>query len=262
LSALVFTIISPSIAIASTISQGYTSKLPLPAGTVVGLDPAVGLGVQAASQDSLEGLLGVAVGGQDALISFSSDANQVQVATSGIADTLVSDMQGPIKKGDKVTASPINGVGMKAVTSGKILGTAQTDFDPKAAGVVKRQIKDKTGASHDVQIGNVQVLVDVSYYVAGTGEATILPKFLQDLSTLIAGKKVSTVRIVTALLILLIGLASATILLYSSAKSSIVSIGRNPLSQKAVYKGLIQVFIISAVILAVSIGSVYLIISR
>lgn len=252
-----------SIATSAAISQGYKSSEPVPAGALVSLDQANPLTVQPANRDRLESMLGVVVAPTDSLISFATEANQVQVATNGLASAMVSNIDGDIKKGDKITASPINGIGMKANTSTKVVGVAQADFDPNAPGTTKKKIKDNAGKEYDISIGQLPILVDVAYYVKGTGDdKTPLPKFLQDLSTLIAGKKVSTARIIAGLVILLVGLASATILLYSSARSSIISIGRNPLSQKAVYKGLIQVFIVVLVILAVSFGVVYVIMTR
>ncbi len=51
------------------------------------------------------------------------------LATNGEAYVWVSLANGPIKKGDFITSSPWEGVGMKATGPGPILGTAAEDID-------------------------------------------------------------------------------------------------------------------------------------
>jgi hypothetical protein len=152
---------------------------------------------------------------------------------------------------------------MKATQSTKILGVAQTGFSSTSPGATAETIKDKSGVGHTVYVGEVSVLVDVAYYVAGAGnDSSIVPAYLQQLTDAIAGKSVSPLRIVVGMLVLLLAIISVTVLLYSSVRNSIISIGRNPLSQGAVYRSLIQVLLVVAAILAAAIGAVYLILTR
>ncbi len=72
----------------------------------------------------------------------------------------------------------------------------------------------------------------------------------------------SLLRIIIAFIIFFTTLLTVSVLLYSAIRNSIISIGRNPLSQAAVYKGLSQVFVLVLVILIVAFGSIYLVVSR
>lgn len=64
-----------------------------------------------------------------AIIINSKSTNGVPVISDGNVYVLVSSKSGPIKKGDMITTSTIPGVGVKAVKSGYILGTALEDYD-------------------------------------------------------------------------------------------------------------------------------------
>jgi hypothetical protein len=248
---------------AASIAQGYRASEPLTAGTIASVDPANANSVLPANPDRLEGLIGVVVNTNDALLLVSSGLDQVQVATSGVVGTYVTDLNGDIKVGDKITPSPLNGVGMKALTSTKVVGIAQADFSTKTDGAVKRKIKDKNGAEKEVAVGQIPAIISVAYYVSGNGnDKTIIPVFLQNLANEIAGRKVAPLPIIISGVIILIALIVITSLVYGAIKSSIISIGRNPLSQGAVYRSLLQVSALVMGILTVALVTVYLILTR
>jgi len=71
----------------------------------------------------------IGVVSRDAAIVFNSNATSdgVPVISYGEVYMLVSTRDGPIKKGDLLTTSTIPGVGVKAVKSGYVLGTALED---------------------------------------------------------------------------------------------------------------------------------------
>jgi hypothetical protein len=246
----------------ASLSQGYRADAAINRGSIVSLknDSTT---VEEANSERLEGLLGVVIAGQEALINLSSQDSTVQVATSGLAETLVSTINGEIKIGDRITASPINGVGMKATTSARIVGVAQSELTDATSGAVSYEVKDRDGSTKTVFVGRAAVLLDISYYVAGTGdERTVIPKVIQDLSDAIAGKRVSTTRIIVSGVLMTLALVLVVVLVYGAVKSSIISIGRNPLSQPEVRRSLLQVVAISIGVLLAAIVSIYLIISR
>lgn len=210
--------------------------------------------VELANTDRVNELVGVI--GENSLLEFTSDDKEVKVVTSGVASVLVSDLNGEIKAGDKVTASPIDGVGMKASDSAQIVGTAQVDFDPGNA--ASRTITDKEGKSQTVRIGLVAAQINVTYFVP-QDDTSFLPSFLQNFANSIGGREVSPVRVIVSAILLLIGLISIAVLLYSSVHSSIISIGRNPLSERAVNKSLLEVGLVTIGILLVTLIAVYLI---
>jgi hypothetical protein len=251
-------------AVSAALSQGYSSAEPLAYGTVVGGDKSRANSVKPSSPETVEDLLGVVVPPESALLSLSGGTgSEIQVATSGLASTLVSNLNGDIKSGDKVTVSPLVGVGMKALLSTKVLGVAQADFSAASDNVTTKEVKDKTGNTKSVAIGQIPVLVEVSYFVSGSGEQkTLVPRFVQDLANAVAGKKVSLLRIGLATGLLIFSLIVVGLLIFGSVHSSIISIGRNPLSQTAIFRSLATVILVSGIILGVTLGAIYLILSQ
>ncbi len=249
-----------SAAAAASLSQGYKASGSIAPGSLVVLQHD-SQSITPATPALVDNLVGVSVKPDEALLSLSSTNDETQVATSGIVNTLVTDLGGPVKAGDRITASAIAGVGMKASISGKVVGTARTDFVPTGATARPVEVKTTAGTSQTVQVGQIPVEIQVGYYTA-PGDQSIVPGPLQQIFDQIARKKVSAIRIIIGLLLMLIALVVVTVLIYAAAKNSIISIGRNPLSQPAIRRSLLQVVSVATLILLVTLISVYLIISR
>lgn len=243
----------------AAISQGFdTSETNIAAGAIVSLESENKGKVQLANTDRTSQLIGVI--GDNPLVSLSGDVNKVQVVISGNTPALVSNINGDIVAGDKITASPIDGVGMKAASSTQIVGTAQDDFNNIQT--TELTITDKTGQSQVIRTGLLPVQVNVTYYAAASeSQKTFLPEFLQQIANSVAGREVSVMRVLMSLLILILGFISSGIMLYSSVQSSIISIGRNPLSESAVQKSLLQVGATAVGILLVMAIAIYLILT-
>jgi len=238
------------------ISQGFgTSGGVITDGALVSLKDGSADTVEIATMASAGRLAGIAAA--NTLVALSSGADELQVIINGTASVLVSDINGEPRAGDKITASPIEGVGMRATANAQIVGSAQTNFTDITSQT--RTIADQSGKEHTVRIGRLPVQVSVAYYVAPTNN--LLPPFIQNLSNAIAGKPVSVVRILTASSLVLVGAVSIFILLYVSTRNGIISIGRNPLAASAIRKGLIQVGIYAALILAFSLIASYVILT-
>jgi|WetSurMetagenome_2_1015567.scaffolds.fasta_scaffold01208_3 F0F1-type ATP synthase membrane subunit c/vacuolar-type H+-ATPase subunit K len=91
-----------------------------------------GLVLSNSSYDSL--VIGVVARDAAILLSGKYSATAVPVISNGQVYMLVSSKDGAIKKGDLLTTSVIPGVGVKAIKSGYVLGTALEDYtepDPK-----------------------------------------------------------------------------------------------------------------------------------
>lgn len=248
----------------ASLSQGFATSSTIATGSLVALDSKSSGSVVIADTTNTGRLFGVVVPPSSASISLSGQGSgQVQVVTSGTAQVLVSTAGGPIKVGDYITVSPIAGVGQKVGDSStRVVGTAQTDFDGNGDGVTKRTIDTDQGKK-EVAIGQIPVVIAVSTYTSTDGKQTyVIPNWLQSLSNTLAGKAVSPIRIIMAAIILLVALVSITVLLYAAVRNSIISIGRNPLSKSSVLGGLLQVVGICAVILGLTAGAMYLVISR
>jgi hypothetical protein len=213
--------------------------------------------VELATIDHADRLTGVV--SNEPLIELSTGGSGVQVVTSGLTMVLVTDLNGSVAAGDKITISPIEGVGMKALDTTTIVGISQSDL--AKAQTETRTITDKSGKEKQVKIGLVQVLVGVAYYVPEGQQSSYVPSFLQNLANSVSGRSVSPMRVLIAALILLLLFISITVLLYSAVRSSIISIGRNPLSQGAIRKSLLQVGLTVTILLLFAMATIYLILT-
>lgn len=255
---MVMVAVAPGV-VAAAISQGYRSDQPIVAGTLVSSDKTRQDGlVIPANTDNTDNLVGVVVGDKDATLSVAVPSDSLQVATNGITEVLVADIGGEVKSGDSVTASPLSGVGMKAVEAAKIVGVAQSDakYNGKTA-----TIKNKQGEEEQVRIGTVPVVIQVAFYVPEVRKS-VVPEQLQLFIDSLAGREVSLERLVASAVIVLAAVITIAILLYSAIHNTMISIGRNPLAQGSIYRGLWQVVITSIVIFMVAMGAAYFVLTR
>jgi hypothetical protein len=243
---------------ASSIAQGFQTTDPnIVSGALVSLKVNTPNTVELSSSDNVNQMTGIA--GTKSLIELSNGVSGVQIVTSGVTQALVSDINGSIRTGDKVTASPISGVGMRATTSTLIIGTAQADQTSVKSET--RTITDKNGKKKDVRIGVIPVQVDKVFYELPSDQNSFLPPALQSFANGVAGHQVSAIRVLIAALLVLFLFAAVTILLYSAVRSSIISIGRNPLSENAVRKSLLEVGLTVIGILAFTVIVIYLLLT-
>ena len=126
---------------------------------------------------------------------------------------------------------------MKATTDNRVVGTAQSDFDTNKA--KPQSILDADGAHHTVNVGYLTIQVGLANYTAPEGN--FLPPFLQSFANSVAGKEVSIIRITFCALLLLFSFISLGILISSTVRSAITSLGRNPLAASNIRKSLYQV---------------------
>lgn len=237
------------------LAQSFQASGQLEIGTVVSLQQTKADTVVASNTDRVSQLVGVVA--NKPLIELSGGGTSASIVTSGVTQTLVSDINGEVKTGDKITASPINGVGMKATDPSLVVGTAQGNLSDSKT--TSKSLTDRNGKSRTVHIGLIPVQVNVTFYSPSAGTQSYIPSFLQDAANSLAGKAVSPVRVLASLLLAILALVSVTILLYSSVRSSLISIGRNPLSENAIHKGLIEVGAIIIGILVLTFVAIYLI---
>jgi hypothetical protein len=244
----------------SYISQGYYTDSSLSLGSIVSLKVNTTDSVEAGSINNVEGLFGVVINAGSSPITLSSSSgNQVQVGTTGTLPVLVSDMNGAVVLGDHITASPISGVGMKATGNVKVVGIAQSDLG--ANGSKSQTYTDNDGVKKSVLIGEVPVLVNVAYYFKEP-DKTLIPSVLQNLANTIAGKNVNSLPILISAGIFIVTLIVVVSIVYAMIHSSIISVGRNPMSQSAIYRDLIQLSALVLGILAVAVIAIFLVLTR
>ncbi|MBI2798347.1 hypothetical protein HYX70_03575 [Candidatus Saccharibacteria bacterium] len=246
---------------AATVSQGYQSNDILVTGNIVSTNSnANNYQVQLATTDNFNNLLGIVVTPNSTLLSIDNTSSSAQVASSGVANGFVSDINGNISKGDAVAISPIAGVGMKATQPTRIVGVAQADFK-SATNVQSKNLVDKQGQSKQVRVGLIPVLVNVGDYQPSnySGNSAVV-RGVQSAVSNLAGRSVSATRAMAAFGVITLAIILAIIVLYASVTGSIRSIGRNPLAKKSVLRSLAQVIVAVGLIIVAAIAAVYVIV--
>jgi hypothetical protein len=177
------------------------------------------------------------------------------VATSGNYEVLVNNQNGPIKTGDYITISSLEGIGMKAdETESVVLGRAVSEFDGVNGSVGSADVNGTK-----VNFARIQVNVAINRNpLLKVPEQSKVPKFLQKLGESVADRPVSATRLYLSLAIFLAAAFISGVLLYSGARNSLTAIGRNPLSKKAILRGLLQITALSLTIFIIGIFAVYL----
>ncbi|MDB5160556.1 MAG: rane protein of unknown function [Candidatus Saccharibacteria bacterium] len=242
--------------------QGYAADSALDNGTIVQLDSKNGNTVKVSTQAQLDNMFGVTVDRTQLLVSSSNDAlkNEVFVAVSGTYNVLVSTEAGPIVVGDYITLSSLNGVGMKAGTDEKtVFGRAASAFDGKGVTVGTTTLKDTTGkTTKTVALGLIPVTVNIQHNPNEKTTKVDVPPFLERIGVAIAEKQVSPIRIYLSMAITAISIISAIAILYSGVRSGVISIGRNPMSKRSIFRALLQIILTSILILIIGLFAVYL----
>ncbi|HSX05987.1 MAG TPA: hypothetical protein VLF69_05955 [Candidatus Saccharimonadales bacterium] len=242
--------------------QGYAANSTLQIGTIVQLLASSNgaAKVAAASSKNLNQMYGVVVDPheQSLTISNSNLSNETYVATSGTYAVLVSTQGGPIAAGDYITQSAIDGVGMKAGTDEPtVFGRAVTTFTGKN-GLGNISLKDSAGNSKTVTLGLAQVSINIQRNPNKKSTKADLPKVLQRLGQAIAEKPIGPMRIYLSIAITGLSIIVALVTLYAGIRNAIIAIGRNPLSKKSIFRGLLEIILTSFLILIIGLFAVYL----
>lgn len=241
--------------------QGYGAATPIDNGTIVELTGKDNKEVKAVSKADLGKMFGVVVdrGQLPVALSDSSLANETFVAVSGVYNVLVSSENGSINSGDYITLSSLNGIGMKAGTKeDMIFGRANGSFGTSSTVLGRTTLKDTSGATKTVTIGLIPVTINITRNPNIKSTKVDVPQFLQRLGQQIADKQVNPIRIYLSLGITLICLIAAIAVIYAGVRNSVISIGRNPMSKKSIFRALLEVILTALLILIVGLFAVYL----
>lgn len=247
-------------AVAQTITQGYSSDTVLQRGMIVGLKKDDLRTVEPINGDQYERIHGIVVSANESAVLLGSDTEKVYVASGGRYPVMVSNQNGKINAGDYVAISSVSGIGMKAgdydpVIVGKAIEAFNPDDSAQVIGTAT--VKNANGQDRQIKIGRVTVDVAVGKNPLLKDDNT-LPTALKRASEMIAGKSVSPVRVYLSLVILGMAALISGSLIYSAVRSSLIAIGRNPLSKKSIIRGLFQVVIIGLMVFISGIFGVYL----
>lgn len=253
---LALLLFSAGSVIAQSVLQGYSTDESLQKGMLIALKEGDDSKIVAVTDKNVNKFKGVVVNKNDSPVTISNEERKVFVASTGPYEVLVSDENGPIKKGNYLSISSSSGIAANAHDAQEyVIGVATSDFEGKGDTI-------STTTAEGGQKTNIgRVTVDVALAKnpnMKTPAKDRIPDAIQKLSRAIADKPVSNIRIYIAMAIFIAASAIAGTMLYSGVRNTMISIGRNPLSKASIYRGLLQVILLSLIIFIVGIFGVYL----
>lgn len=259
-SLLVFPLVS-SLAASSDFSKPFHSINPteLPAGSLVSLKQKNSKEIVLANSRLKNSTpIGVVVDGKDSLIAIDSKKGNVMVSISGQANALVTNLRGDIEAGDYIADSVVSGVGAKAELGDRIVGVALERFSIAGESFGKYiTIDSSSGKKEKILIGSIPILVSPSI-VSDSLQRKV--GFLEKVAFQMAGKQVSTVRIILSGVIILVAIVSLLVMIFSSVKTSITAVSRNPLAKVTIFEALAQVMVMIVLVCLVGLTTAYLVI--
>ncbi len=247
-----------ALAASANISHAYQSSTTFPSGFLVSLDAAKDNNILAANSATSNRLVGVVVEANDSLVAIDSASSLVQVATSGVAEVLVSDVNGTIKSGDQVAVSPFSGIGMKSEPGARLIGLAQSSLNSRESGAVSKAVADKDGKQQTLKVGFVRVSIAIGTAPVAGAEAQ--QSSLQQAAKMLTGHNVSTARIVVSSVIAVIAIIALVTLIYTSIYGTLIAIGRNPLARGSIFQALFSIIGLVVLTASVAMATIYLII--
>jgi len=241
--------------------SSYAADAPIDTGTVVVLTGEKSNRVKVATQADVANMFGVVVDRTQLPLAVTHEGmdNETFVAASGTYNVLVTNQEGSIASGDYLTLSSLHGVTMRAgdeeVT---VLGRANGNFNDSSVVLGTTTLKDSNGGTKTVKIGSVPVTIDIKNNPNHKSTDVNAPDFLKRVGEAIADKEVSPARLYIGVGIAIISLATAVAVLYAGVRNGVISIGRNPMSKKSIFRALLEVILTAALILIIGFFAVYL----
>lgn len=248
-----------SVLAAGSLTQGYHSDKPLTLGTVVSVTKEGGSDIEKTTTDNEERLAGVVVDAKDAIIDLQTKGTDVRVAINGDVNILASDLNGEVKAGDYLIASPLAGITMRDLSSGpnkKYVAIANQSFNLNSSGISKVSTELKDGTKKEVNIGLISAKLVLGDRPAPASENK---SALNSLGENIVGKPVNNSQVFAASAVFITTFSLTGLLLHGSIRGSFISLGRNPLSQTSIVGSLVRVISLGIVILVTGVATSYVI---
>jgi hypothetical protein len=200
--------------------------------------------------------LGVASEENGGLLTLTDSKSNVFVATSGTLPVFITDMAGEIHEGDNLSASVIPGVLKKTSDDDSyVLGVARETYTKdKTENTKSLELTSDRGTKSTVRLGLVSI--DIKRF-ANPGKVAKNP--VQRIGEAIVRKPVPLIQVIFGGAFFLISVVSILVLVGTAVRSSITSIGRNPLAKKSILRGLYQILLLAALILITGLAGTYII---
>jgi hypothetical protein len=255
---------SKAFAAASPVAQTYNAESSVLPGMLVRLNPSATQElVSPLTNKTLNKMLGVVIpaSGSPIVLTPTAPGNQeVVVAGSGRYNVLVSSQNGPIKIGDQLTISALEGVAMKATQSQpQVVGQAEGNFNGYSNVIGTETVQNSNGKVLKEEISSISVNVNLGANPNYQPDKSILPQFVITGASKIANKQVSNFHIVLAAVAIVITVIISSSLFFGGASSRINAIGRNPLAKFAVGRALLSIVSFGIIVFVAGILLSYLI---
>lgn len=172
----------------------YTRDDSLKAGDVVSLDSSLEAGVKKSSTPYDREAIGIIATKPGLLLGDESsdyEGRAVPVALSGRVPVSVSTENGPIRVGDLLTSSSVEGVAMRATKAGQIVGQAMTPYDGDTVGSVLAFIK--TDYANGSRIADFVPALGESEQIAIDPSKAVMSYFLSEKESLQSAADVSEI---------------------------------------------------------------------
>lgn len=232
---------------AATFSEGAISPESLVEGTLVSLITTEPVSVEAADVNTGNYLAGVVVTEGSGLIVSDNDDSTLYIATEGVASTFVSDVNGEVKAGDFIGASWIKGVGMKVLegenVDQKVIGVALQDLNVEENYSLFVEKVETLDGDRRARVGKISIKLfprDIGPYFASDQQSGF-----EEFASKLAGKDVSFIRIIAAMLLFGVSVAASALFMTNAIRGSLNSIGRNPLASHSIISTLTQISTVS-----------------
>lgn len=211
-----------------------------------------GVQLQPATRNDGTNVVGIATDVPEDQHRAQQENGVVFVETSGEVVALVTNKNGDIVAGDKLTLSAFPGVLTKIANTdnGVVIATAKEAFNPARA-----QNLQLAGASVTVS----SITVDFGQ----TGSETVDPAStgLRQFGEGILDEDVSATRVIFAGLLGVVILATTSVMLYGAVESALFAVGRNPLARRTILLVMARTIGVALAIMVAGLAAVYLILS-
>lgn len=184
----------------------------------------------------------------NAAISLTSEDNEGKypVVSTGNVLLNVSAKNGSIQKGDLITTSEIAGVGVKALKSGVVIGTAADSFS----------------SNNPEETGKILATLNVHYFYSTNDAVKRKVLDIAALSALAITESPSAVfKQVVAATVVIISFVLGFVSFGRIAKNGVEALGRNPMAGYLIQFGIFLNVIITVAIILAGLGVAFLILS-
>lgn len=246
-----------AVSYVTAISRGYaTNDAGLASGMVAALSESGDSQVERADQSSGKRIVGVVTTIDASSVTVASGSSQVLIESEGDVLAYVSDIAGPVKKGDLLTLSAFKGVLMKGSenSGGVIIGVAAQDSQSVDESNSSEYVYTEGTVSKSTQI--VKLTINLNKQGTNAGR-TLDPSPLSKIGESVTGKQVSDIRVLAALIIFILVLIAEGGIIYGAVTSAVTALGRNPLARKMIRREMLRIIMVAIGVLGVGLAAVY-----